>query len=76
MTQPAGVMPSGRDLTLQQAADELGVHYMTAYRYVRTGRLPARRVASGWRIAPSDLAAIVAAGDAAAAGPVGSTATI
>ena len=26
-------------LTLQEAADRLGVHYMTAYRYVRTGRL-------------------------------------
>ena len=32
------------DLTLQEAADLLGVHYMTAYRYVRTGRLPARTV--------------------------------
>jgi MerR family transcriptional regulator, light-induced transcriptional regulator len=43
-------------LTLQQAADELGVHYMTVYRYVRTGKLPATRVGGGWRIDPSDLA--------------------
>ena len=41
---------------LQQAADTLGVHYMTAYRYVRTGRLRARRHAGRWVIAASDLA--------------------
>ena len=29
--------------SLQEAADLLGVHYMTAYRYVRTGRLVAER---------------------------------
>ena len=28
------------DLNLKQVAASLGVHYMTAYRYVRTGRLP------------------------------------
>ena len=33
-----------RPLTLQQAADKLGVHYMTVYRYVRTGKLPATHV--------------------------------
>ena len=32
-------------LTLQEAADELGVHYMTAYRYVRLGQLQAHKVA-------------------------------
>ena len=42
-------------LTLLQAADELGVHYMTAYRYVRTGRLPANRVGGTWQITPADL---------------------
>lgn len=42
-------------LTLLQAAEELGVHYMTAYRYVRTGRLPATRVGGTWQIAPADL---------------------
>jgi len=42
-------------LTLLQAAEELGVHYMTAYRYVRTGRLPAARVGGTWQIAPADL---------------------
>ena len=38
-------------LSLQEAADRLGVHYMTAYRYVRTGRLRAvqDRLTSGDR---------------------------
>lgn len=40
---------------LQEAADRLGVHYMTAYRYVRTGRLPATRIGSQWWIDPGDL---------------------
>ena len=42
-------------LGLQEAADQLGVHYMTAYRYVRTGRLPATRIGSQWWIDPRDL---------------------
>jgi excisionase family DNA binding protein len=44
-----------KPLTLQQAADKLGVHYMTVYRYVRTGKLHATRVGGGWRIDPLDL---------------------
>ena len=43
------------ELNLKQVAARLGVHYMTAYRYVRTGRLPATRVGSGWVIAAADL---------------------
>jgi excisionase family DNA binding protein len=42
-------------VTLAEAADQLGVHYMTVYRYVRTGRLPARRVAGVWLVDPADL---------------------
>src|ERR1700735_2030066 len=42
-------------LELQEAADRLGVHYMTAYRYVRTGRLPATRIGSQWWVDPVDL---------------------
>ncbi len=45
-------------LTLLQAAEKLGVHYMTIYRYVRTGKLPATRVGSGWQVDPDDLARI------------------
>jgi excisionase family DNA binding protein len=42
-------------ITLQAAADRLGVHYMTAYRYVRTGRLPATRDGVQWRVDPADV---------------------
>lgn len=42
-------------ITLQEAADELGVHYMTAYRYVRTGRLHAVKDGAEWRVDPADL---------------------
>ena len=45
-----------KPLTLQQAADKLGVHYMTVYRYVRTGKLPATRVGGAWQVDPDDLA--------------------
>lgn len=43
-------------LTLQQVADDLGVHYMTAYRYVRLGLLEATKVGGGWQITESALA--------------------
>ncbi len=48
-------MASWTSLTLKDAADELGVHYMTAYRYVRLGLLPARKEGSVWQIERSDL---------------------
>lgn len=37
-------------LTLQEAADALGVHYMTAYRYVRLGLLEATKEGSAWQV--------------------------
>ena len=37
-------------VTLHEAAERLGVHYMTAYRYVRHGQLQASRTSSGWRV--------------------------
>ena len=43
-------------LTLHEAADQLGVHYMTVYRRVRLGMLAARKVGGQWRIDPADLA--------------------
>ena len=45
-----------KPLTLPQVADKLGLHYMTVYRYVRTGRLPAKRVRGTWQVDPADLA--------------------
>jgi len=41
-------MPS--TFTLQEAADELGVHYMTAYRYVRQGQLGAEKIEGVWQV--------------------------
>ena len=43
------------DMTLHQVAEVLGVHYMTAYRYVRLGLLPAVKSGGIWCVAPSDL---------------------
>ena len=60
------------DPTLHQAAESLGVHYMTAYRYVRTGRLPGTRVGTHWQVRRADLDKIAAAAPAgrnAATGP-------
>ena len=45
-------------MTIQEVADRLGVHYMTAYRYVRQGRLPATRLGAEWRIDQSDVDAL------------------
>ncbi len=45
-----------QDLNLKQVARSLGVHYMTAYRYVRNGMLPARRHGQLWLVDPADLA--------------------
>ncbi len=43
------------DFTLAEVAETLGVHYMTAYKYVRTGRLAATKVGGGWRISNDAL---------------------
>lgn len=48
-------MDSAGDLTLQEAADALDVHYMTAYRYVRLGLLPAHRQGRAWVVTQPDL---------------------
>ena len=45
-------------MTLQEAADQLGTHYMTVYRYVRLGRLPARKVAGVWEVDVADVTAL------------------
>ena len=42
-------------ISLPEAAERLGVHYMTVYRYVRTGQLPAIRVGAKWSIDVADL---------------------
>ena len=42
-------------LSLHEAADRLGVHYMTIYRRVRLGILPARKIGGTWLVDPADL---------------------
>ncbi|MEX1217997.1 MAG: B12-binding domain-containing protein [Acidimicrobiales bacterium] len=63
--------PSESTSTLTEAADHLGVHYMTVYKYVRTGRLAATKVGGGWVVDNRDLDAFVASSsnDAQASGP-------
>lgn len=47
-------------MDLQRAADELGVHYQTAYRWVRTGKLPAQLVDGRYQVTRDDIGAISA----------------
>lgn len=42
-------------LTLQETADDLGVHYMTAYRYVRLGVLDAVKSGGVWQVQRSAI---------------------
>ncbi len=51
---------SDRTLSLQEAADVLDVHYMTMYRYVRLGLLPAHKVGGSWQVANEDVEALAA----------------
>jgi len=53
--------------TLREAADELGVHYMTAYRYVRLGLLAAEKSGGVWQVGS---AALDDFRDGSGAGPV------
>lgn len=50
----------GGQLELQEAADALGVHYQTAYRWVRSGRLPAQLVDNRYLVSRQDLDAVEA----------------
>jgi excisionase family DNA binding protein len=42
-------------LSLTEAAERLGVHYMTAYRYIRLGRLPAQQRNGRWTVNSGDV---------------------
>lgn len=42
-------------MSLIEAAERLDVHYMTAYRYVRTGRLAAHKHGGQWRVTVADV---------------------
>ncbi len=43
------------ELSLHEAAEALDVHYMTVYRYVKTGELPAHQIGRRWVVARQDL---------------------
>jgi excisionase family DNA binding protein len=45
----------GPDLTLDEAATRLGVHYMTVYRYVRLGRLSGRQQGGRWLVPTAEV---------------------
>jgi MerR family transcriptional regulator, light-induced transcriptional regulator len=49
-------------VTLHEAAEMLGVHYMTAYRYVRLGLLAASKSGGVWQVEVADLAEFKAGG--------------
>ena len=49
------VEPLPERVGLTEAADILAVHYMTVYRYVRTGKLAAMRESARWSVAVDDL---------------------
>ena len=48
---------SAPEIDLTAAAGQLGVHYQTAYKWVRSGALPAHRVRGRYVLDPNDVAA-------------------
>jgi excisionase family DNA binding protein len=52
--------PTAR-VSLRDAADQLGVHYQTAYRWVRQGVLPAVKVAGSYEVEPDAITALLEA---------------
>lgn len=51
---------SDETIDLQTAARQLGVHYQTAYRWVRSGELPATMVTGSYRLGPDVVARFAA----------------
>ena len=50
-------MDTSEVLDLQTTADQLGVHYQTAYRWVRSGRLPAQLIGGRYAVERAELTA-------------------
>lgn len=59
-------------LSIDEVAQRLGVHYMTVYRYVRIGRLPAERRHGRWQIDPAHVDSLTS-GSARSVGRAGLT---
>ncbi len=66
--RPRRPRPAANTLTLAEASERLHVHYMTAYRYVRTGRLPATKRDGGWVVSAGDVDRLLERGTATPAG--------
>ena len=47
-------------MQLREAAEVLGVHYQTAYAWVRQGVLPARKTGRGYEVSKGDVSALAA----------------
>ena len=53
-------LPGDERLDLRTAAERLGVHYQTAYRWVRTGDLPAVKEGGSYRVRAADIERLAA----------------
>jgi excisionase family DNA binding protein len=56
LNEASSELEGSREVNLKEAARRLGVHYMTVYRYVRTGRLRASRRGGIWKVPLDGLA--------------------
>ncbi|HBQ04026.1 MAG TPA: DNA-binding protein, partial [Acidimicrobiaceae bacterium] len=45
-------------LSLNEVAERLGLHYMTVYKYVRSGKLPGTKNNGSWEVAEKDLSTL------------------
>lgn len=63
-------------LELQATADALGVHYQTAYRWVRSGRLPAQLIGGKYLVSSHDLSEVTVARHRPQAAPAPSPARL
>ncbi len=55
--------PGDTAVTIADAAERLGVHYMTAYKYVRTGRLDAHKSGTRWLVTVASIDALLGGHD-------------
>ncbi len=47
-------------MDLKEAAQQIGVHYQTAYQWVRDGRLPAVKIGASYHVAPEAVEKLIA----------------
>ena len=74
MSGEVGEIEEDGEIGLREASTVLALHYMTVYRYVRTGKLAARRQGGDWLVRRVDVEALrgtppIRVGGGAGAGP-------